>query len=61
MKLAIKGHKTRGKEIINLLERFGANSVGYTGTLDNFYYWIEGGVITSSNSIPFNSIQFTLE
>ena len=59
--LVFRGHPTRGEEIVELLETFGANKVGYTGTFDNFYYWIEGGEITSSNTIPFNSIQFTVE
>ena len=61
MKFVIKGHSKRGKEIIELLESFGANSVGYTGTFNNFYYWIEEGEITSSKYIPFNSITFTIE
>ena len=41
MKLAIKGHPTRGKEVINLLEMLGGkNNCHYDGS-DGFVYFIE--------------------
>ena len=59
--LAIKGHSTRGKEVINLLEMLGANSLGYKDTFVGFYYYIECGAICSSDEYPTYATIFTLE
>lgn len=58
--LAIKGHATRGKEVIQLLVMLGAKSQ-YTGTFKGFYYWIEDGQVTSSDMPPENYIIFSIE
>lgn len=59
--LAIKGHATRGKEIIELLEMLGANRLGYKDTFVGFYYYIECGAICSSDEYPTYATIFTLE
>ena len=59
--LAIKGHPTRGKEVIQLLEMLGANRLGYKDTFVGFYYYIECGAICSSDEYPTYSTIFTLE
>ena len=59
--LAIKGHPTRGKEVIQLLEMLGANRIGYKDTFVGFYYYIECGAICSSDEYPTYSTIFTLE
>ena len=59
--LAIKGHATRGKEVINLLEMLGANRLGYKDTFVGFYYYIECGAICSSDEYPTYATIFTLE
>ena len=59
-RLVLKGHPTRGKEVIQLLVILGAKSQ-YTGTFKGFYYWIEDGQVTSSDVLPKNSIIFSLE
>ena len=46
--LVIKGHATRGKEIIDLLEMLGAHRLGYNDTFTEFYYYIGDGAICSS-------------
>lgn len=39
MKIAIQGHPTRGKEVIQILESLGGKNVeGLTGTYETFYY-----------------------
>ena len=60
-KLAIKGHPTRGKEVIDLLETLGANRLGYKDTFVGLYYYIECGAIHSSDEYPTYSTIFTLE
>ena len=59
--LALKGHATRGKEVINLLEMLGANRLGYKDTFVGFYYYIECGAICSSDEYPTYATIFTLE
>ena len=59
-RLVLKGHPTRGKEVIQLLVILGAKSQ-YTGTFKGFYYWIEDGQVTSSDVPPENSIIFSIE
>ena len=38
--LVLKGHSTRGVEVIQLLVMLSAK-IQYTGTFKGFYYWIE--------------------
>ncbi len=59
--LSIKGHPTRGKEVIDLLETLGANRLGYKDTFVGFYYYVECGAICSSNEYPTYATIFTLE
>lgn len=41
MKIAIQGHPTRGKEVIQILKSLGGlNSLGLSGTTSNRYYYI---------------------
>lgn len=65
-KLAIKGHSTRGKEIIELLEMLGGSNIhNFTGCNDYAYYVIDGrqNIIRGSECISDNEdIQhFTIE
>lgn len=59
-RLVLKGHPTKGKEVVELLEMLGAKSQ-YTGTFKGFCYWIEDGQVTSSDVLPKDSIIFSLE
>ena len=59
--LAIKGHATRGKEVINLLETLGANRLGYKDTFVGFYYFNENNEIIASDMPPANSMVYLLE
>ena len=61
-KLAIKGHATRGKEIIELLEMMGGkNDEGYSGTntWKDEYYFLDNGYIRAYDWC--DGIKFTLE
>lgn len=61
-KLAIKGHETRGKEIIELLEMMGGiNDEGYSGTntWKDEYYFLDNGYIRAYDWC--DGIKFTLE
>ena len=60
-KLVIKGHSTRGKEVIYLLETLGALRLGYNDTFAGYYYYIECEAICSSDECPIYSTVFTLE
>lgn len=61
-KLAIKGHKARGDEVIELLERLGGtNNRCLNGTATGLYYFIENNEICSCGEAPCNYIIFTLE
>lgn len=63
--LAIKGHKTRGKEVIQLLEMLGGvNVFNLDGAMPNYYYYIDNSnnKIYHCLSINFEySIVYTLE
>lgn len=59
--LTIKGHATRGGEVIELLEMLGADRLGYKDTFIGFYYYIECDAIVSSDECPIDAIVFTLE
>lgn len=61
-KLAIKGHSTRGKEVIELLEMMGGiNDEGYIGTntWKDEYYFLDNGGIHAYDWC--DGIKFTLE
>ena len=61
-KLAIKGHPTRGKEVIELLEKLGGNNdQGYIGTntWKDEYYFLDNGYIRAYDWC--DGIKFTLE
>ena len=59
-KLAIKGHSTRGKEVIELLEMLGGkNDEGYIGTSKDEYYFLDNRCIRSY--YWWDGIKFTLE
>ena len=40
-KLAIKGHVSRGKEVIELLEMMGGSDCGVSGSIPNHYYYLD--------------------
>lgn len=60
-RLVLKGHSTRGTEVIDLLEMLGANRLGYKDTFVGFYYYIECEAIVSSDECPTYATIFTLE
>ena len=61
-KLAIKGHSTRGNEVIELLEMMGGiNRWGASGVLPNLYYFISNECILYSLQIEKDVVIFTLE
>ncbi len=60
MKLAIKGHPTRGKEVIELLEMMGGETNGCAGICSSAYYHIDNGLI-KVNCIMSNHYLYTLE
>lgn len=64
MKIAIQGHSTRGKEIIQILESLGGiNRMNHNGRYTKYFYYISG----DNNTIAWTSVQpehlnvFTLE
>mgnify|MGYP003299014188 CR=1 FL=1 len=65
MKIAIRGHKSRGEEVIKILEMLGGKQ-GYeicTGS-DTGYYWYikDNGLITCNYSAYKNDcVEYTLE
>ena len=64
MKLAIKGHATRGKEIIQLLEMLGGNNIhNYGGTFNECYAIDNNKICTIYTSVAKidNCVIFTLE
>ena len=64
-KLAIKGHPTRGKEIIELLKMMGGkNTYGYTGDMKSLYFSIYNDTIIYGSDRSFLNVYyvfFTLE
>jgi hypothetical protein len=60
MKLAIKGHPERGKEVIKLLEMLGGKNTGCLGFCSSAYYHIDNGII-NSDLIVSNHCLYTLE
>lgn len=60
MKLAIKGHPKRGKEVIKLLEMMGGKNINYNGNASTAYYYINNGIIKVDFTVP-NSYLYTLE
>ena len=61
-KLAIRGHSTRGKEVIELLEMLGGNNRwDASGGLPNLYYFISNECILYSSQIEKDVVIFTIE
>ena len=64
-KLAIKGHPTRGNEVIKFLEILGGkNTYGYTGDMESLYFSIYNDTIIYGSDRSFlndNYVFFTLE
>ena len=62
-KLAIKGHPTRGKEVIELLEMMsGENIYRCIGEMESLYYFIDNdNIIYGSSLFNDNYVFFTLE
>ena len=63
MKLAIRGHETRGAEVIALLEMFGGiNNSNLYGDLNGIYYFISNfnDIDAGSLSEDVNSKQYLL-
>jgi hypothetical protein len=65
MKIAIQGHPTRGKEVIQLLESLGGRNIGdCLGTRSDKYYYLDPCLNISATSVRYNfkeSEIFTLE
>ena len=63
-KLTIKGHSTRGKEIIDLFKMMGGCECGYNGGVMDCYYYISqfGNIEASCKPTEFDTyIVYTLE
>ena len=64
-KLAIKGHPTRGKEVIKLLEMLGGKHSNISGSINNKIYYIDDNGFCSWDFIGYEEIDtyniFTLE
>ena len=63
-KLAIKGHVSRGKEVIELFKMMGGCECGYCGGGTDFYYYISqfGNIESSCKPTEFDTyIVYTLE
>jgi hypothetical protein len=61
-KLAIQGHSTRGKEVIELLEMMGGvNRWKASGNIEKVYYSISNGAILYSPQIEKDTVIYTLE
>ena len=64
MKIAIKGHASRGKEVIQILESLGGKNVEkLTGTYESFYYIDDRNEISDNHkeNFPPNYKLYTLE
>jgi hypothetical protein len=60
--LAIKGHPTRGREVIELLEMMGGvNRWKASGNIEKVYYRISNGVILYGPQIEKDTVIYTLE
>ena len=64
-KLAIKGHPTRGKEVIEILEMLGAKNKHQIAAIrETYVYFVYGGMISflkNNQLLPEQFIVFTLE
>lgn len=63
-KLAIKGHTTRAKEVVEIFQMLGGCKCGYEGHGENYYYYINrhGNIEGSVHPTDFDEyIVFTLE
>ena len=62
--LAIKGHATRGREVIEILKMLGGRKTGYGGLGSQYYYYMdECGNITGTTELPNSKtfVTYTLE
>lgn len=61
MKIAIQGHPTRGKEVIQILESLGGKNNGYYGNNPKLYYEVhENSIVTmytKSNNIKYYTLE----
>lgn len=54
MKIAIQGHKSRGKEVIQILKNLGGiNRMNHSGRYTNYFYYISG----DDNTIAWTCIR----
>lgn len=61
-KLAIKGHETRGSEVIEILRALGGlNAFNYAGMIKDEFYFIGKSGMICKGSIQHNHIVFALE
>ena len=62
MRLAIKGHPTRGKEVIELLEMLGGkNPYNYRGNYEKYYLVSQDNSIYLLDYLPKDVVAYTLE
>ena len=61
MKIAIKGHPTRGKEIISLLESFGNTKTNLSGNGELYTYYIDDNNVIRYANAPKDYKVYTLE
>lgn len=62
MRLAIKGHATRGKEVIQLLEMLGGkNPYNYRGNYEKYYLISQDNSIYLLDYLPKDVVAYTLE
>lgn len=65
LQLAIRGHATRGREVIQLLEMLGGvNDFNFNGTMGNYYYYINDNSNRIYQCLSINNetvIVYTLE
>lgn len=61
MKIAIKGHESRGKEVIQILESLGGKNNGYYGNNPELYYEVHGNLIIAMFTKNNNYKYYTLE
>ena len=62
MRLAIKGHPTRGKEVIEILEMLGGkNPYNYKGNYEKYYLISQDNSIYLLDYLPKDVVAYTLE
>ena len=61
MKIAIKGHPSRGKEILSLLKSLGSNTTYLSGDGRTYYYYMDENHIVRYGDPPIDYKVYTLE